>query len=191
MFGITVVPTMMANRRSDETKHMVVVAGDRDTAEMIRSRIEQRQEEEEPGGKGGLKLNQKRGLPQANFTVEDKHEYSGLRTRSPYAKVKDKKLDAFLWATPDAIEARKLDFVTNDVSSFIDNGVLGTAVNDALRRSALKSKGLKDDEIEASLQSVEVPRKPVGKKCPQSASNVYCHVGDGHGDVYDRSVIRR
>ena len=42
MFGVTVVPTLLANRGSNETKHMVVVAGDRDTAEMIRSRIEQR-----------------------------------------------------------------------------------------------------------------------------------------------------
>jgi ABC-2 type transport system permease protein len=39
MFGVTVVPTMLANRRSNETKRMVVVAGDRGTAEMIRSRI--------------------------------------------------------------------------------------------------------------------------------------------------------
>ena len=44
MFGVTVVPTLLMNRGSNETKHMVVVAGDRDTAEMIRSRIEQRQE---------------------------------------------------------------------------------------------------------------------------------------------------
>src|SRR5205807_6791508 len=69
--------------------------------------------------------------------------------------------------TPDAIKARKLDFVTNDVSSFIDNGVLGLTVNDALRRQALKNKGLKDDEIEASLESVEVaPQSPLGKGAP-------------------------
>jgi ABC-2 type transport system permease protein len=167
MFGITVVPTMMANRRSDETKRMVVVAGDRDTAEMIRSRIEQRQEEAKSGSKSGIKLNQKRGLSQASFTVEISTNTADSERAALTAKVKDKKLDAFLWATPDAIKARKLDFVTNDVSSFIDNGVLGAAVNDALRRSALKSKGLKDDEIEASLQSVEVaPQSPLGKNAP-------------------------
>ena len=46
MFGVTVVPTLLMNRGSDETKHMVVVAADRDTAEMIRSRIEQKQDEQ-------------------------------------------------------------------------------------------------------------------------------------------------
>jgi ABC-2 type transport system permease protein len=167
MFGITVVPTMLANRRSNETKRMVVVAGDRDSAEMIRSRIEQRKDQEKSGGKGGAKLNQKRSLPPTNFTVEVSTNTADSERAALTAKVKDKKLDAFLWATPDAIKARKLDFVTNDVSSFIDNGVLGVAVNDALRRSALKSKGLNEEEIESSLQTVEVaPQSPLGKNAP-------------------------
>src|SRR5712671_5610298 len=153
MFGIIVVPTMLANRGSNETKRMVVVAGDRETAEMIRSRIEQKQNQEKSEDKGGVKLNQKRSLPPTNFTVELSTNTADSERAALTAKVKDKKLDAFLWATPDAIKARKLDFVTNDVSSFIDNGVLGVAVNDALRRQALKNKGLKDDEIEASLES--------------------------------------
>ena len=34
MFGVTVVPTLLMNKGSNEAKHMVVVAGDRDTAEM-------------------------------------------------------------------------------------------------------------------------------------------------------------
>ncbi|HLK07167.1 MAG TPA: ABC transporter permease [Candidatus Angelobacter sp.] len=167
MFGLTAVPTMLANRRSDETKRMVVVAGDRDTAEMIRSRIEQKQEQEKSAGKSGLKLRQKRSLPPTNFTVEISTNAADSERAALTAQVKDKKLDAFLWATPDAIKAGKLDFVTNDVSSFIDNGFLGIAVNDALRRSALKSKGLKDEDIEASLQSVEVaPQSPLGKNAP-------------------------
>jgi ABC-2 type transport system permease protein len=167
MFGVTVVPTMLANRRSNETKRMVVVAGDRGTAEMIRSRIEQRQDEQKDGSKGGPKLNQRKSLPPTNFTVEVSTDTADSERAILTAKVKDKKLDAFLWATPDAIKARKLDFVTNDVSSFIDNSILGVAVNDALRRSALKSKGLNDDEIESSLQSVEVsPQSPLGKNAP-------------------------
>ncbi|MGZ4895672.1 MAG: ABC transporter permease [Candidatus Angelobacter sp.] len=167
MFGVTVVPTLLANRSSNEVKHMVVVAADRDTAEMIRSRIEQKQGQANSGKKADIKLGQKRGLPPAHFTVEVSTDASDEERAALTKKVKDKQLDAFLWATPDAIKARKLDFVTNDVSSFIDNGVLGLTVNDALRRQALKSKGLKDDEIEASLESVEVaPLSPEGKDAP-------------------------
>jgi ABC-2 type transport system permease protein len=83
------------------------------------------------------------------------------------AKVKSKQLDGFLWATPDAIKARQLDFVTNDTSSFIENGVLAQSVSDALRRSALRNDGLKEDAIEAALQPIEVtPQSPLGKDTP-------------------------
>ena len=42
MIGVSVVPTMLANQRLNEAKRLLVVAADRDTAEAIRSRIEQR-----------------------------------------------------------------------------------------------------------------------------------------------------
>jgi ABC-2 type transport system permease protein len=165
MFGVTVVPTLLMNRGSNETKHMVVVAGDRDTAEMIRSRIEQRQEKSNDNAKSEVKT--KRGLPPTRFTVEVSTDTADSARVALTKKVKDKELDGFLWATPEAIQARKLDFVTRDTSSFIENGVLGASVTDALRRSALKNKGLKEDDIESALQSVDVePQSPLGKDAP-------------------------
>ena len=45
--------------------------------------------------------------------------------------------------------------------------MLGETVSDALRRSALKSKGLEEDEIDTALKSVDVePRSPMGKDAP-------------------------
>jgi ABC-2 type transport system permease protein len=163
MFGVTVVPTLLMNKGSNETKHMVVVAGDRDTAEMIRSRIEQKQDEKTPGAT----TSKKRGLPPTHFTVEVSTDTADSARAALTKKVKDKELDGFLWATPEAIQARKLDFVTRDTSSFIENGLLGASVTDALRRSALKNKGLKEDDIESALQSVDVePQSPLGKDAP-------------------------
>ena len=165
MFGVTVVPTLLMNKGSNETKHMVVVAGDRDTAEMIRSRIEQRQEKSNDKASGEVKT--KRGLPPTHFTVEVSTDTADSARAALTKKVKDKELDGFLWATPEAIQARKLDFVTRDTSSFIENGLLGQSVTDALRRSALKNKGLKEDDIESALQSVDVePQSPLGKDAP-------------------------
>jgi len=178
MFGVTVVPTMLANRDSNETKHMVVVAADRDTAEMIRSRIEQRQDKEKSGDKADSKIKSKKGLPPTHFTVEVSTDTTDSQRAALTQKVKDKTLDGFLWATPDAIKARKLDFVTRDVSSFIENGVLGQTVSDALRRSALKSKGLKEDEIDTALQSVDVePRSPMGKDAPNPQVMFFATLG--------------
>ena len=167
MFGATVGPTLLITRTSGAAKHMVVVAADRDTAEMIRSRIEQKQDEEKSGSKADSRPIRKRNLPPAHFAVEVSTNTADSERAALTEKVKNKQLDAFLWATPDAIKARKIDFVTPEVSSFIDNGILAQSVTDALRRSALKSKGLKDDEIEAALQPVEVePQSPMGKDAP-------------------------
>ena len=177
MFGVTVVPTMLANRGTNETKHMVVVAGDRDTAEMIRSRIEQQQDQEKPG-KANLEIKTKKGPPPTHFTVEVSTDTADSQRAALTQKVKDKTLDGFLWATPDAIKSRKVDFVTRDVSSFIENGVLGQSVSDALRRSALMSKGLKEDEIDTALQSVDVePQSPMGKDAPNPQVMFFATLG--------------
>ncbi len=163
MFGVSVVPTMLANRGSNETKSMVVVAQDRDTGDMIRRSIEEQQEQ----SKSENNVGKKRGLPPTHFTVEVSTNTSQAERDALTEKVKQKQLDGFLWATPDAIAARKLDFVTRDVSSFIDNGVLGQTISDAVVHQALKSKGLKEEDIDAALQPVKVqPQSPLGKGAP-------------------------
>jgi ABC-2 type transport system permease protein len=164
MIGVAVVPTMLANRGSNETKHIVVVAADRDTAEQIRSRIEQDQDKT---AQAERKSRQTRSLPPTHFTVEVSTRATDAERASLTEKVKQKQLDAFLWATPEAIAAKKLDFVTRDLSSFIDNAVLGQIVSDALRRQALKNKGLKEEEIDAALEPVSVQAvSPLGKDAP-------------------------
>jgi len=165
MLGVIVVPNMLMTRGSTETKRMVVVAADRDTAEMIRSRIEQRQDEQAKSP--DAQPSNKRGLPPTHFSVDVSTNATPAEREALTQKVNQKQLDGFLWATPDAIAARKLDFVTSDTSSFIENGILGQTVADALRRHALKVKGLQPNEIEAALQPVEVePISPKGKNAP-------------------------
>jgi ABC-2 type transport system permease protein len=174
MFGVTVVPTLLMNKGSTETKHIAVVAADRDTAEMIRTRIEEKQDEKSPGAKPARKS----GMPPAHFTVEVSTDTSDSARAALTEKVNNKQLDGFLWATQDAIKARKLDFVTRDTSSFIENSVLGQSVSDALRRSALKSKGLKEEDIDAALQPVEVePRSPLGKDAPNPQVMFFATLG--------------
>jgi ABC-2 type transport system permease protein len=158
MFGVTVVPTLLMNRGSSEVKHIVVATADRNTAEMIRSRIEERQDE-----KKGPQMGRKSGPP-AHFAVEVSTDTSDSARAALTEKINNKQLDGLLWATPDAIKARKIDFVTRDTSSFIENSELSASVSDALRRSSLKNKGLQEDDIDSALQSIDVePRSPLGK----------------------------
>lgn len=163
MFGVVALPTMLLTRGSNETKRMVVVAADRDTAEMIRSRIEQKQAEKP---QDPLTSNQRTLLP-THFTIEVSTNAAPADRYALTQKVNQKQLDGFLWATPDAIAAKKLDFVTNDTSSFIENGSLGEIVGDALLRHELKTKGLQEKDIEGALHRVKVePVSPKGKGAP-------------------------
>jgi ABC-2 type transport system permease protein len=174
MFGVTVVPTLLMNKGSNEVKHITVVAADRDTAEMIRTRIEEKQDEKSPVAKPARKSE----MPPAHFSVEVSTDTSDAARAALTEKVNNKQLDGFLWATPDAIKAHKLDFVTRDTSSFIENSVLGQSVSDALRRNALKNKGLKEDDIDAALQPVEVePRSPLGKDAPNPQVMFFATLG--------------
>jgi len=167
ILGVTVLPSMLMLRGTKETKRMVIVSPDRDTAEMIRSRIEQRQEEQKPGQQEDGAQVKRGGLSAAHYTVEVSTDASEASRTALTEKVNKKELDGFLWATPEAVSARKLSFVTRDTSSFIENGILGQTVSDALRRHALKSKGLKEDDIEAALQPVDVEAEsPLGKNAP-------------------------
>lgn len=165
MFAVTALPTMLMMRGTNESKRMVVVAADRDTAEMIRSRIEKKQDEQT--SKPDDQISNKRGLPATHFSVDVSTNATPAEREALTQKVNQKQLDGFLWATPDAIAAKKLDFVTNDTSSFIENGVLGETVADALLRHELKTKGLQEKDIEGALERIKVePLSPKGKNAP-------------------------
>jgi ABC-2 type transport system permease protein len=167
MFGVSVVPTLLANRGSNETKSMIVVSSDRETAELIRSSIEQQQDQQKTDSNPASSVGKKRSLPPTHFTVQVSTNATQAERDALTEKVKQKQLDGFLWATPDAIAARKLDFVTRDTSSFIDNSVLGQTISDAVIHQSLKSKGLKDADIESALQAVKVEAvSPLGKGAP-------------------------
>lgn len=176
MFGVVVLPQLLITRGGNETKRMVVVAADRDTAEIIRSQIEQ--EQEQSANKPRDHAATKSGLPPTHFTVEIDTNTTAEERTALTDKINHKELEGFLWATPDAIAARKLDFVTNDTSSFIENGVLSQTVSDALRRYALKSKGLKEKDIDAALQPVDVePVSPKGKNAPNPQAMFFATLG--------------
>src|SRR5579864_5499739 len=140
VIGVSVVPAMLGNRGSSETKNIVVVAADRDTAEMIRSSIEKEQDQAQSAA--AKNSGPHRGLPPTHFAPQVSTDATQAGRDALTEKVKQKQLYGFLWVTPEAIAAKKLDFVTRDVSGVLDNGVLGQIVGDALTHLALKQKGM-------------------------------------------------
>jgi ABC-2 type transport system permease protein len=168
MFGVTVLPTMMMTRGSGGTKHLVVVASDSRTADIIRRQIEQLSDQHVSQASAGQGMS-RRDVPRMGvLTVETDTNTSAAEHAALTEKVKQKQLDGVIFATNDALAAKKVSLITRDVSSVITNSELEKSLNEALRRDLLKSRGMSDAEIEKALQPVSLdPESPSGMGNPQ------------------------
>jgi ABC-2 type transport system permease protein len=163
MLSATILPGLLMMKGSKEAKHIVVVASDANTGELIRDQLTKppAQQESEPEG---LRKN----APQkATLAVDVSTDTSAAQRTSLIDKVNHKQLDGVLFATRDAIASKKITFITRDVSSFISNTEIERSVNQAVRRGTLKTKGLSDPEIEDVLQTVHLDTQtPTGTSNP-------------------------
>jgi ABC-2 type transport system permease protein len=168
MFGATVLPTMLATRGGGAAKHLVVVATDTRSGDLIRQQLSKASEDAR--NKALQPRNTSREMPQiGNFTVDVDTDTSQAHRAALSDKVKQKQLDGVVFATQDALVAKKVTFLTNDVSSFIANDQIQNGINEALRHDLLKSKGMTDQEIESALQPVDLKvQSPTGMGNPQA-----------------------
>jgi ABC-2 type transport system permease protein len=167
MFGIGVVPSLLITRYAGATKHLVIVAADAPTAELIRKQIENPGSNSttvrEPGGSQQQKVRTSALLAEIDTNV------SPAERDALSEKVRRKEIDGVIWASPDALATRKIDFITREVSSFSDNIGIEQRIGAALRRQSLRSKGLSDEDIAAALKPVDlVPRSPYGAGAPDA-----------------------
>lgn len=167
MVGATILPGYLAAHDAGGTKHIMVVASDKRTAELIQQQLGKAPAEktkEQAGKSQGLG----RKDPQiASFNVDVDLDTSTKEHAALVEKVTQKQLDGVIFATRDALAAKKVSFITRDVSSFIANEEIHAGMNQALRRDLLKSKGLGDQEIADAMQSVELDtQSPTGSANP-------------------------
>jgi len=166
MLGLTVLPTYLATHGSSQSKHIVVVASDKRTAELIQQQLSKESEEQK---------DQPAGDPQGfenRFRIEKLNvdvdlDTSDREQAALIERVKQKELDGAIFATKDALAAKKVLFITRDVSSFAANEVIQASVNRAVRRDLLASKGFSEKEIDNALETVDLkPQSPSGTRNP-------------------------
>jgi ABC-2 type transport system permease protein len=157
MFAVTVLPSMLAMRMSGGTKHLVVAANDRQTAELIREQLQKPSQESKNGLDNG---NRPVG---SRYDVELETNVSDAQRTALAEKVKNKQLDGVIWATDEALAASKVPFVTRDVSNLMDREIVNQNLSRAVHKRNLEKKGLGDSDIEAALKPVEMETvNPVG-----------------------------
>lgn len=163
MGGATIIPGLLAMKSAGGTKHIVVATPSRQTGELIRNQLTENE------GTAGDKTG---GRPSGSMTatrynVDVQTDVSDAERKSLTDKVGKKQLDGVIWANDNALASRKVDFITRDVSSFVDNSMIERSIGQALRLQSLKGKGLTDQDIETALKTVDLnPQSPYGEGTP-------------------------
>lgn len=150
MLGFTVVPQLMVGRGQGGAKRLTVVASDALTGEAIRHELETSRpiRARATGDSKQKEALPSRGLPdESRFVVTVDANTTEAERAALIDQVKQKQLDGVIWATREAIVAKKVSFITRDVSSFEDNETIRESVADAVQQEMLRGKGLTDAEI--------------------------------------------
>ncbi len=164
MAGFLLGPGILMNPMSRGAKHFVVVASRPETGEIIRQELTKAQEEQNKQIADSKKNSLKRTPERPSELTVDVDTNTTADERTALSqKVRNKQLNGVIWASDEALAGGKIPFITRDTSSFIQNATIGVGVDRALRREALKAKGLSDTEIDKVMKRLElVPQDPAG-----------------------------
>ena len=162
MIGSLALPQIIVSRESGTTKRLVIVSPDRKTAEIISKSLTGEKGRETTQDQGGAS---QRNLPQRpQYEIEIDTNVSGAERALLSARVRDKQIDGVLWASPEALAARKIPFITRS-QSLTDSRLLTIDISHILQREALRSRGLKESDIDNAMQEVDlVMESPEGTR---------------------------
>ncbi len=180
MGGSLVLPALFIKKSQDKLKHLVVVASDQRTGNYMAEQINQ-QREVEGREKQQAEKPQARpsgGLPGAGrWTIDVDTNTSESNRAALSDKVKLKLLDGVIWATAENLSARKVPFITRDVSSFEENMQVQRSITRALQRDALEARGFSDAEIENLQKSIDLnPESPSGVQVKSIESTIFTSI---------------
>ena len=150
MWGVIYVPTLMINMKSTSTRHVVVVASSQATGDAIKAQLEKVKTQD----KADLSRND--NSPAPTYTVDTNSEPSDELKKQLTAEVGSDKIDGYLWVTDSDIAARKFTYSTKHSSDFIDTSTVQSAVNNALMRTRLVSRGIAAEQVDEVLKRMDM-----------------------------------
>src|SRR3954463_2469353 len=136
IYGVTVVPTQLATRKSGGLRKLAIVTSNQPTADAIAKKLE--------APKSGNKY-------QLTVKVTDDPKASeGLKQQ-----IESGALDGYLWLTNEAIDKGKVEFVANSTSDVVEISELHDAINTGVVRGRLAEKGIASADVEQMLKPVD------------------------------------
>jgi ABC-2 type transport system permease protein len=155
MFGFTVLPSMMASKKSGEMQHIVIATSDQQFGNDVRDKFMETPAEGKTPAKRGSDNASRR------FDVQIDTNVSQQEQDALTQKVNVHEIDGYLWAPADALAQRKLSFRARTSSDFETQGALSSAVREALLRQSMRKHGASADEITAALKPVDIDTKKI------------------------------
>lgn len=155
MLGFTVVPSLMVERPGG-TKHIVVIASDTQTGDLIRQQLEgtQAQPAQQSDENKDMQAASGQKAPEAaHYKIDLDTDTSAAHRAALINNVKEHQLDGVIWAPSDALKARRVSYISRDTAVLIEKYQIEQSIETALQRSLLKSHGLN----EAEIQEVQKP----------------------------------
>jgi len=154
MFGFTILPSMIASKKSGEVQHIVIATSDPRFGEDVKNKFLTPEEEKNPAKSGDEG-------PSRNFDVLVDADVSAQEEDALTQKVNSHQLDGYLWAPADALATRKLSYRSRTSSDFETQGALSNAVRQALLRHEFRRHGASAEEINDALKPVDVETRKV------------------------------
>ena len=136
MFGVTVLPSLLASRKSKSARHIVVAASDQSVADAISKQLSSNDNE-------------------GTYTPETRIATDATQQELNQA-VSSGAIDGYLWVTNDAIAQGEVTFAAANTSDFVEGGELRAAVNSGVRRARLQARGLSAAETDDIMKSVKL-----------------------------------
>src|SRR5438477_3527354 len=156
MFGFTVLPSMIASKKSGEVQKVVIATSEAQFGNDVRDKFMAAPAEEKTSAKRRAD-----NLGTRSFDVQVDANVSPEEEAALTQKVNAHEIDGYLWAPAGALAQRKLSYRSRTSSDFETQGALSGAVREALLRQSMRRHGATAEEITEALKPVDVDTKKI------------------------------
>ena len=157
MFGFTVLPSMIASKKSGEVQKVVIATTDAQFGNDVREQFTNPPAEDNKAPKRRARND----ASTRSFDVQIDTNVTPQEEEALTQKVNSHEIDGYLWAPADALAERKLSYRSRTSSDFDTLGALSSAVRHALLRQSLSSHGASAQEIEDVLKPIDIDTKKI------------------------------
>lgn len=139
MFSVSVLPGKLAMMKSSGSRNIVAVVSDAEFGKLFREQ---------------LVTTAKRTNTSFNLRVD--FQFTEAARKALDHQVASKEIDGYVWASADALQQRKVQYVSRSTSDFLELAALGSALRLAYMKQRLAARGSSGEELEDLMKPMDI-----------------------------------